>query len=164
MATRKRVHTPEDERLSLHSLMRRSWERPTVRDWEAVLRALPLFANASPRHLRQVAKIASSADFLPGDFVVTVGEPGDAFYVIVSGKAKVMTSGRAHALGPGDFFGEMSLLDGEPRSATIVATTELHTMKLERAAFLKLLEQDSRLALTVMQALAARVRRLERSV
>ena len=164
MATQKRTSRPEEERLSLYSLMRRSWDRPTTRDWEGVLRALPLFANVSARHLREVAKLARSVEFGPGDFVVNVGEPGDAFYVIVSGKAKFMGGSRRQGLGPGDFFGEMALIDGEPRSATIIATTELHAMKIGRRPFLKLLEQEPKLALAIMQALSGRIRRLERAV
>jgi CRP/FNR family transcriptional regulator/CRP/FNR family cyclic AMP-dependent transcriptional regulator len=62
----------------------------------------------------------------------------------------------------GDYFGEMALIDGEPRSATITATTELHAMRLRRSPFLKLLEQEPRIALALMAELAARVRRLER--
>jgi CRP-like cAMP-binding protein len=128
-----------------------------------VLRALPLFSILSTRHLRQVAKLAQSVEFAPGDYVVAVGEPGDAFYLIVSGKAKVAGKPRARALGPGDFFGEMGLIDGEPRSATIVATTELHAMKLARSPFMKLLRQEPQVALALLAELAARVRRAERS-
>jgi CRP-like cAMP-binding protein len=164
MAKAKRTRTPEDERLSLPMLMRRSWERPTTRDWEDVLRALPFFSKLSKRRLRQVAKLVQSVEFAPGDLVVRVGEPGDAFYLIVSGKAKVTGKPRARTLGPGDFFGEMALIDGEPRSATIIATTELHAMKLARRPFMRMLEQEPRLALTLMAELAARIRRLERSV
>ena len=160
---RNRTRRPEEERLSLYSLMERSWERPTARDRETVLRALPLFANVSPRHLKRVSKLAEFVDFRPGEFIVNVGEPGDAFYVIVSGNAKAIGRPRAETLGPGDFFGEMALLDGEPRSTTITATTELHAMRIPRKPFLKLLEQDSKMALAVMQALAARIRRLDRT-
>jgi CRP-like cAMP-binding protein len=144
-------------------LIDRSWERPTTRDWENVLSALPLFSNLSTRQCRQVAKLAQFAWFAPGDVLVQAGEPGDAFYLIVSGKAKLGGPG-ARTLSTGDFFGEMALLDGEPRSATITATTELQAMILPRRAFVKVLEQEPRLALRVMAELAARVRRLERSI
>src|SRR5438094_360337 len=102
--------------------MERSWERSTTRDWANVLRALPLFSNLSTRHVRQVAKLAEFVEFAPREFVVHVGEPSDAFYLILSGKAKVVAKPRARTLGPGDFFGEMGLIDGAPRSASIVAT------------------------------------------
>jgi CRP-like cAMP-binding protein len=145
-------------------LIDRSWERPTTRDWENVLSALPLFSTLSTRQCRQVAKLAQFAWFAPGDVLVKAGEPGDAFYLIVSGKAKLDGEPGARTLATGDFFGEMALLDGEPRSATITATTELQAMILPRRAFVKVLEQEPRLALTVMAELAARVRRLERSI
>ena len=152
---------PEDQRLTLPLLMQRSWERPKTRDWEDVLRALPLFANLSARHLRQVARLAQFAEFNPGDFIVQVGEPGQAFFLILSGRAKVLGRRAARSLEAGDFFGEMSLIDGEPRSATVMATPEVHTMKLARAPFLRMLQQEPRLAMSILEALAARVRRLE---
>jgi CRP-like cAMP-binding protein len=148
-----------DSRL-MQMLVDRSWDRPTTRDSENLLQALPLFSNVSARQRRQVAKLAQFAWFAPGDDLVTAGEPGDAFYLILSGKAKL----GSRTLSVGDFFGEMALLDGEPRSATITATTELQAMILERRAFVKLVGQEPRLALTVMAELAARVRRLERSI
>jgi CRP/FNR family cyclic AMP-dependent transcriptional regulator len=158
MATKGR---PEDQRLTLPLLMQRSWERPTTRDWEDVLRALPLFAKLSARHLRQVAKLAEFVEFGPGDFIVQVGEQGQAFFLILSGRAKVLGRRNAPSLEAGDFFGEMSLIDGEPRSATVMATTEIHAMKLPRAAFLRVLQREPRMAMTLLEALAARVRRLE---
>lgn len=142
-------------------LIDRSWDRPTTRDWENVLSALPLFSNLSTRQCRQVAKLAQFSWFAPGDVLVQAGDPGDAFYLIVSGKAKLDGS---RTLSAGDFFGEMALLDGEPRSATITAATELQAMILPRRAFLKVLTAEPKLALTVMAELAARVRRLERSI
>jgi CRP/FNR family cyclic AMP-dependent transcriptional regulator len=143
--------------------MERSWERPTTRDWANVLRALPLFSNLSARHVRQVAKLAEFVEFAPRAFVVHVGEPSDAFYLILSGKAKVVAKPRARTLGPGDFFGEMGLIDGAPRSASIVATTNLHAMKLDRRPFMKLLEQEPRVAVTLLTELAARLRQAQRS-
>jgi CRP/FNR family cyclic AMP-dependent transcriptional regulator len=152
---------PEDQRLTLPLLMQRSWDRPKTRDWEDVLRALPLFANLSARHLRQVARLAEFTEFAPGDFIVQVGEPGQAFFLILSGRAKVLGRRTNRNLETGDFFGEMSLIDGEPRSATVMATTEVHTMKLARTPFLRVLQQEPRIAMSILEALAARVRRLE---
>jgi CRP/FNR family transcriptional regulator, cyclic AMP receptor protein len=151
---------PDLGALLLHNLQQRSWERPTTRDWMDVLRALPLFSNLSTRHLRQVAKLAEFVEFARGAFVVHVGEPSDAFYLIITGNAKVVGKPRARGLGPGDFFGEMGLFDGEARSATIVAETELHAMKLARRPFMKLLEQEPRVALALLAELARRIRRL----
>jgi len=155
---------PKQETRLLQMLVDKSWERPTTRDWENVLSALPLFSTLSTRQRRQLAKLAQIAWFAPGDVIVRAGEAGDAFYLIVSGKANVEAKPRARALGAGDFFGEMSLIDGEPRSATITAATELQAMILPRRSFVKVLQQEPRIALTLMAELAARVRRLERSI
>jgi CRP/FNR family transcriptional regulator, cyclic AMP receptor protein len=145
-------------------LIDKSWDRPTTRDWENVLSALPLFSTLSARQRRQLAKLAQFAWFARGEVIVRAGDAGDAFYLVVSGKASVEAKPRTRTLGAGDFFGEMSLIDGEPRSATITATTELQAMILPRRSFVKVVQQEPRLALALMAELAARVRRLERSL
>ena len=159
MATRRQ--RGEYESPSLHTLMRRSWERPTERDWADVIGALPLFSRLGKRQVRGLAKLATVVDYSPGEIIVQAGERGDSFYLVLEGRASV--AGRSRTLGPGDFFGEMALIDGGPRSATVTAKTEVRTMKLPRRAFIKTLEQDSRIALAIMEVLAERVRRLERA-
>jgi CRP/FNR family cyclic AMP-dependent transcriptional regulator len=139
--------------------MRRSWERPRERDWAEVLGALPLFSRLGKRQLRGLAKVAKVADYSPGEVIVQKGERGDSFYLMLDGRARVR--GTSRALGPGDFFGEIALLDGGPRSATVTATTGVRTMKLPRRAFVKALEEDPRIGLAIMEELAGRVRRLE---
>jgi CRP/FNR family cyclic AMP-dependent transcriptional regulator len=149
-----------DERPSLNMLMRRSWDRPTERDWADVLGALRLFSGLSKRQLRGLAKLARVDDHSPGEVIVQAGESGDSFYLVLEGRARVL--GKARELRPGDFFGEMALLDGEPRSTTITASGRVRTMQLPRRSFLKALEQDPKIGLAIMEALAQRVRRLER--
>jgi CRP-like cAMP-binding protein len=148
------------ERPSLNMLMRRSWDRPTERDWADVLGALPLFSQLSKRQLRALAKSAKVADHSSGEVIVQAGERGDSLFLMLEGRASVL--GRSRTLGPGDFFGEMALVDGEPRSSTITAKGRVRTMKLPRRAFLKALDQDPKIGLAIMEALAERVRRLER--
>src|SRR5262249_20098817 len=97
----------------------------------------------------------------PGASIVQVGEAGDAFYLLLEGRAAV--AGKSRVLRPGDFFGEMALLDGGPRSATITATTPARVIRLPRRAFVKAVEEDPQVALAVMAVLAARVRRAERA-
>lgn len=116
---------------------------PTASDWADVLAGLPLFARISKRRLRKIASLSQIQQFSPGDIVVQVGEPADAFYLILAGRARVVGKSR-RTLGIGDYFGEMGLIDGEPRSATIAAAAELETMKLPRRPFLKLLKQQPR--------------------
>jgi CRP/FNR family transcriptional regulator, cyclic AMP receptor protein len=72
--------------------------------------------------------------------------------------------GKSRVLRPGDFFGEMALIDGGPRSATIIAATQVRLMMLQRQTFLKALKQNPQIGLAIMETLAERVRRLERAV
>ena len=83
-------------------------------------------------------------------------------YLMLEGRARVV--GKSRVLRPGDFFGEMALLDGGPRSATIIATSQVRVMMVQRRAFLKLLKQNPQVGLAIMESLAERVRRLERAV
>jgi len=142
--------------------MRRSWERPTQRDWAAVLGAMPLFARLSKRQLGRLAKLAKVEDYSPTEPIIQKGEEGDSFYLVLEGRARV--AGTSRTLRPGDFFGEMALIDGGPRSATISATSDARVMTLPRRAFLKALEQDPNIAVAIMETLAGRVRRLERGI
>jgi CRP/FNR family transcriptional regulator, cyclic AMP receptor protein len=138
-----------------------SQTRPTASDWADVLAGLPLFARVGKRRLRKVASLAQIQEFSPGGVVVQIGEPSNAFYLILGGRAKVVgKSGRT--LGIGDYFGEMGLIDGEPRSATIAADGELQVLKLPRRPFLKLLNQEPQIATAMMAELAARIRSLEK--
>jgi CRP-like cAMP-binding protein len=143
-------------------LGRQDWNRATDADWADVLGQFPLFSALGKRRLRKIARQARFAEFAPGDTVVSTGTRADSFYVILSGEALALRKPAARTLGPGDYFGEIALLDGEPRSATVVATGELHVLRLPRRTFLELLEQDSSIARTMLTELGARVRGLER--
>ena len=90
-----------------------------------LLAQIPLFASLSRRHLGRIASVAATKRYAAGSPLVRVGKPADAFYVILDGSARVDLPGRPVALEAGDFFGEMALLDGEPRSATVIAVSEV---------------------------------------
>jgi CRP-like cAMP-binding protein len=150
------------ERPSLRMLMRRSWEQPSEREWAEVLAALPLFSTMGKRQVRRLAKLVRVQDYEPGASIVRVGEAGDSFYLLLEGRAGV--AGKSRVLRAGDFFGEMALLDGGPRSATITATTPVRTMRLPRRAFMEALDGDPHISRAIMAVLAARVRRLERAI
>jgi CRP-like cAMP-binding protein len=94
---------------------------------------------------------------------VRAGTPGDSFFVVIDGRARVEWSGGSHHLDPLGFFGEMSLIDGGPRSATVIAETEMLTMKLSHSDFSKVLESEPNIALVIMKDLVRRVRQLEGS-
>jgi CRP-like cAMP-binding protein len=143
-------------------IVRQDWNRATEVDWAEALGKLPLFSQLGKRRLRKIARRAQFREFAPGETVVSAGARGDSLYVILSGEAMALRKPVARTLGAGDYFGEIALLDGEPRSATVVATGELHVMRMPRRTFLELLEQDSTIARTMLAELGARVRGLER--
>jgi CRP-like cAMP-binding protein len=137
----------------------------TGRLWANVLQEVPLFAGVSARQVRKIAALGSAARFEPKMPIVEAGDPGDAFYVILSGRAEIRR-GRGKAaeeIGPGAYFGEMALIDGVRRSATVVATRETVCLMLPRKAFVKVLKAEPGVALALLGTLAARVRELEAS-
>jgi CRP-like cAMP-binding protein len=142
-------------------LIRRSWDRPTQRDWSEVLGAMPLFSGVPKRHVRSIAKLAWRVDHAPGEVIVQAGERGNSLYLMLEGRARVV--GKSRVLKPGDFFGEMALIDGGPRSATIIATSQVRVMMVQRRPFLEVLKQNPQIGLAIMETLAQRVRRLERA-
>jgi CRP/FNR family cyclic AMP-dependent transcriptional regulator len=142
--------------------VRQDWNSATDSDWAEVLAGLPLFSRIGKRKLRKLVRQAQLAEFAPGETVVATGAPADSFYVILGGEAKAFAKPAARTLRAGDYFGEMALVDDGPRSASVVATAELHVLRIPRRVFLELLEQDSAIAYTMLSELGARVRRLER--
>jgi CRP-like cAMP-binding protein len=139
---------------------RRRARKPVV----AQLQVVPLFAGLSKRHLRRLAALVDPVRFRDRRVIVEAGLPGNSFFVITDGHAKVYRStvatGRPVArLGPGDFFGEMALLDGGPRSATVVADGPVVALRLSRPAFKKLVSREPGVALSIMSELASRLRR-----
>ena len=128
----------------------------------ALLREVPLFSQLSHRQLRHLASHAEEVRYGANRAVVRQDTRGDSFFVIAEGNATVRRGTRAIGkLGPGDFFGEIALLDGRPRSASVVADTPLVTVRLTRAAFNKALDSNPSMARGIMAELAARIRRLE---
>jgi CRP-like cAMP-binding protein len=101
--------------------------------------------------------------FAPGEIVIRAGDRGDAFYVIVRGRAGVAGERLQRTLREGDYFGEIALVDDGPRSATVIALDELRTIEIPKAAFLTFLEREPGLARRIMASLAKRVRALERA-
>lgn len=132
-----------------------------------VLGSVPLFSGLSQRDLKRIAGLAEEVWFPPGHHVIDEGKPGVAFYVILDGRARVLrgSAGRVlRRLDPGDHFGEMSLIDGATRSASVIAETTLDVIRLKRSAFRQVLRQEPDVAFRIMEGLAGRVRALERDL
>ena len=129
------------------------------------LAQVPLFSSLSPRHLRRIADLAEEQRYMEGARVVRRGDVGDTFFVILEGEAKVVgPSGRTvNSLRPGEFFGEISLLDGGPRTADVVAATPLMMLALSRKNFLTVLRSEPVVAVSLLAYAAALLRRVERS-
>jgi CRP/FNR family transcriptional regulator, cyclic AMP receptor protein len=129
------------------------------------LQRVPLFSGFNEDELRRVAELSKIVE-APVETVITqIGEAGDSFFIIIDGMATVRTTvGAGGQLQPGDFFGEMSLLDGEPRSATIVAATDLRLLFVDRSHFWRLLDGSPDLMRRILTILSRRVRRLEQTL
>ena len=131
--------------------------------WLPVLGRVPLFKDLSQRHLKRVGHLAEMKRFAKGAKVVRAGARGDALYVVLDGTAQVdPPAGRKLKLGQGDYFGELALLDGAPRAATVTATGVLTTARIGRPAFQKLLKDEPAIALGLVNGLVAIVRDLEK--
>jgi len=129
------------------------------------IKAVPLFHGFGGKDLQRIAAIAKEVDFPAGREVAKQGESGIGFHMIVQGEVDVSIDGRSHAtLGPGSYFGEMSLLDGGPRSATVKAITDLKTVSLTSWDFLALLDQYPELTRKLLVELCGRLRAVERTV
>jgi CRP/FNR family cyclic AMP-dependent transcriptional regulator len=143
-------------------LVERDWNHVTEDDWAKVLGEMTLFSEVGTRRLRKLARRAQFAEFARGEAVIVKGDDAQAFYVILSGTAEVRSGSASRTLATGEYFGELALLDGAPRSATVIATGDLHVMKLPRKAFMELVDEHPGIAHAMLMELGARFRRLER--
>jgi CRP/FNR family transcriptional regulator, cyclic AMP receptor protein len=122
------------------------------------LRSVPLFAELDDAELQTVAGSMHEANVPPGGIVTLEGGPADGFFVIESGEAEVAVQGeRRGTLQPGDHFGEIALLMGSDRTATVTATTDLRCYALTPWDFRALVEGNPSIAWKVIQSMAARL-------
>src|SRR5213592_2664451 len=120
---------------------------------------IPLFSACTKRDLARIASLADEVDVPKGKVLTRQGEPGRECFVIADGRAKATMRGRRSAsMGPGDFFGEMSLLDQGPRSATVTAESDMELLVLTSQGFWSLLRDVPVVAPRIMRVLAERLR------
>ena len=126
----------------------------------ALLKKVQLFEGLSDRQLQQIARLADEIDAPAGKILARAGDTGREMFVIVDGQATVTTSQRRTLqLGTGDFFGEMSLLDGGPRSATVEAATPMHLLVIGQREFFELLAEAPLISKCIMRTLSQRLRK-----
>jgi CRP/FNR family cyclic AMP-dependent transcriptional regulator len=131
---------------------------------EDTLAAVPLFSEMSRRDLKRLASAVIVRQYKRGEVIVKEGEMAVAFYIIRSGSVDVVRDTDPHkekvlaALGPGDFFGEMAVLDSYPRSASVKATMDTECLVLSRWDFLAELRSNPYIAVQMLPVLSRRLR------
>jgi CRP/FNR family cyclic AMP-dependent transcriptional regulator len=134
------------------------------------LKEIPLFSHLDEEDFQQLTNICSEKKFDKGQTIFYEEDMGTGFYIIISGQVKIVmlsNDGREHILGllrEKDFFGEMSILDGEPRSATAIALSDVKAITITREDFTKLLRNNPDISIKIMFVLCKRLRRADRHV
>lgn len=125
----------------------------------ALLKSTPIFANTSEKSLESMIKSAVEKTVSPGEKVVQQGQGGVGFYLILEGKAEVIKDGTKLAeLEAGNFFGELGVIDGQPRTADVVAVTETKCWILSQWAMKSIIANHPEVALSMLEELARRLR------
>ncbi len=133
------------------------------------LRNVYFFRDLKDHEIQRIAELCEETEFRPGDVIVQEGTPGDKFFIVLSGQVEVWQSydkGTGDLLavhGPGHLFGEMALVDEEPRSASVIARTAGHMLSLTREQFHDVLTESPSVALSVTRSLSAMVRKSNQS-
>jgi CRP/FNR family cyclic AMP-dependent transcriptional regulator len=129
------------------------------------LARVPLFQSLKKPQLERLGKRFVTRKYAAGQDIVTQGKGGAGLFIIVSGKSDVIrvrtdgTKALVNAFGPADFFGELALLDNEPRTASVVTTEDTECLVLSQWEFAGALREDAEMAVTILQELARRFRR-----
>ena len=124
-----------------------------------LLKKVPLFAHCSPTSLESAAANTDEVDVVAGRTLIKQGEPSDTFYVLVDGEADVVIDGRSRRkLGPGDFFGEISMLDRGPATATVTTTRPSRMMVMSHMQFRDAIKGNQDLLLQILASVAERLR------
>ena len=124
---------------------------------DKTLAKIPLFKECTKKELQAVSRLVTPINVKAGKVLTKEGDAGREFMIIATGSASVRRKGRKIAtLGPGDFFGELALLAGVPRTATVIAESDMIVEALNRAEFATLLDESPSIARKVLSAVAKR--------
>lgn len=119
---------------------------------------IPLFKHCSKRQLGEIAAIADELDLSEGTTLTREGKPGREFFVIVDGEADVLVDGKSvHSVATGEFLGEIALITGGPRTATVKAISPLHVLVITARDFRRLIDRSPQIANSVLLAMAERL-------
>jgi CRP/FNR family cyclic AMP-dependent transcriptional regulator len=124
-----------------------------------LLRNVPLFSGLSAKELMSLSRLMDEIDLKPGTVIIREGNTGGEFFIVLEGTIEVKRKGRRLArLGPGDYLGEIALIDHGPRTATAMVETEARLLVLASREFHSMLASDPRIENKILRTLAARVR------
>lgn len=135
-----------------------------------VLRRVPLFSELSPADFQRVMEVARERSYPKNSVILFEDDPGDALYVVGAGQVKVVLIGEdgreviLSVLGEGEFFGEMALIDDEPRSAHVIAMEDSTLVVLRREDFQPILNSTAAIAIALLRELSRRLRRVDEKV
>lgn len=135
-----------------------------------VLKKIPIFKNLGEEELKSIAERAIRKKFPKESIIVQESDEGDSLMIILSGQVKVVLISEdgkeiiLSILKEGDFVGEMSLLDGEPRSATVIAMSDSTLLIIQRNAFLKQVEENPSIAKAVLEEMSRRIRKADERI
>jgi CRP-like cAMP-binding protein len=133
-------------------------------DQIAALAALPLFSGLDREDLQEVAVKGHPVRFPAGETMVERGDPGDALYIILSGAAEVDVGGRFHRIERGDFLGEMAVMAGKGRMATVVAREDVEALRISAPNFETILLDRPRVAVTILKRIVERLREVQERI
>ncbi len=137
------------------------------RDKISILEGLPLFENCTKRELGELATITTESDRKPGQYLTYEGREGGLMFVIIDGQAEVLSGTGGHKervigkLGPGEVVGELSLIDGKGRSASVRAVTAVRLLEMTSEDFRALVDSSPKFVRNLLRALSIRVRQME---
>jgi CRP/FNR family cyclic AMP-dependent transcriptional regulator len=128
-------------------------------EMDETLARIPLFSGIKPKELKKLGKRMTERGFNEGDEITREGESGIGFFVIEEGNASVSVGGEiVRTLGPGEHFGEIALIDSGPRSATIIAGTDLRCRGMSAWEFRPFVEEHPEVAWALLETLVSRLR------